>query len=158
MATHLNGQRCVFWYLVTLFLCILLQPIMTNADLEISRTYLHVRLLNELTGEKTEITYIMNQHSVARRFEFLAHRHLLYSHEIQSLAWAVFPKGRDALVKTHDELKAHMDFIDNFRHNGQSLFQFKHKLPPLGQCSVELYLKLLFIDHTLICFVMLTSC
>ena len=140
MKALVNGQCCVFWYLVALLSCFLLQVIMTNADLETSRTYLHVKLLNELTGEKTEITYMLNQHSVARRFEFLVHRHLTYSHEIQSLAWAVFPKGRNALVKTHDELKAHMDFIDNFRHNGQSLFQFKHKLPPLGQCGVKVIL------------------
>lgn len=139
MASLVDGQRCMLWLLLAVLISSLLQSIPANADLETSRSYLHLKLLNERTGEKREITYIMSQHSVSRKFEFLVHRHLTSLHEIQSLAWAVFPRGRSALVNTHKELKAHMDFIDNFQHEGRYLFQFKHKLPPLGLCDFVSY-------------------
>ena len=127
------GQNVLCWLLLIAISSLLLQTRVVVADLETTRSYLHIKLLNELTGERTEIKYkLMNENAVARKFEFLVHRHLSNPHEIQSEAWAVFPKGRDALLRTHSELKSHMDFIDNYRHKGQKLFEFKHKLPPLG--------------------------
>ena len=129
----------MYWLIVLVFTSVTLQTCMIAADLETSSTYLSLHLLDEVTNKKMEIKYLLLNHSVARKFEFLVHRHLNNPHEIQSLAWAVFAKGRDALIRTHNELKAHMDFIDNFQYKGRNLFQFKHKLPPLGQYTLELY-------------------
>ena len=55
--------------------------------IENSVSYLKIQLENPNDGRTIDLDYKLEKNSVARRFELLMHRHLLYPHEIQYLTW-----------------------------------------------------------------------
>ena len=100
-------------------------------------TYLNIQLKNDETGERMELQYRMLRDSVARRFEFLVHRHLTFQNEIQSVAWAVFPAGDDPTMKTYNSLKQHIDFINTYKKDGKYIYQFENVLPDFDKITQQ---------------------
>jgi len=62
---------------------------------------------------------------------------LLHPHTINSLSWAVFPKGKEALLRVHRQLKEHIDYINNYKPDGKNVFNFTTVLKSAEKVSKD---------------------
>jgi hypothetical protein len=83
------------------------------------------------------IKYKLLPHSVAKKFAYLILKHLTSHHEVQALSWAVFPSGREPLIRVYNLLKKNMDFINSYEFNSTKLFNFKASLPDIDKMSAK---------------------